>query len=191
MPRAKQAAHPPEGLVHVPELLDVEQHDAALAGLEALQMHEVRMRGQVARRTVHHFGWHYDYETHALAPAPPLPGFLSPLRARAAAMAGMDEGRLEQVLVTRYPPGSAIGWHRDSPMFGTVVGVSLASACRMRFQRGSGSEREVYEIALEPRSGYVLAGDARNRWQHSIPAVKQVRWSVTFRTLRRRPAAAG
>jgi alkylated DNA repair protein (DNA oxidative demethylase) len=189
MPRAAHAAQPPDGLLHVPGLISPAEHDAAVAGMHDLAMQELRMRGQVARRTVLHFGWHYDYDTHALLPADPLPAFLEPLRERAAGMAGLSAAELEQTLVTRYPPGATIGWHRDSPMFGTVMGVSLVSACRMRFQRGTGAEREVYEIALEPRSGYVLAGDARTRWQHSIPAVKELRWSVTFRTIRGRARA--
>jgi DNA oxidative demethylase len=189
MPRAAQSEHPPEGLVHVPEVISQPEHDAAVAGMESLEMHELRMRGQVARRTVVHFGWHYDYETHALLAADPLPAFLEPVRNRAAGMAGLPVAELQQTLVTCYPPGATIGWHRDSPMFGTVIGVSFVSPCRMRFQRGKGAEREVYEIALEPRSGYVLAGEARTRWQHSIPAVKELRWSVTFRTLRGRAQA--
>ncbi|HEY0387714.1 MAG TPA: alpha-ketoglutarate-dependent dioxygenase AlkB [Gaiellales bacterium] len=184
MSRAQQSAAPPAGLVHVPDLLTPEQHDDAVAGLERLEMHELRMRGQLARRTVRHFGWDYGYDSWTLVPAEPLPGFLEPLRAAAAAVAGLDQAALEQALVTSYPPGATIGWHRDAPMFGTVAGISLLAACRMRFQRGTGPDREVYEIALEPRSGYVLAGEARTRWQHSIPAVKEPRWSVTFRTLR-------
>jgi alkylated DNA repair dioxygenase AlkB len=72
----------------------------------------------------------------------------------------------------------------DAPMFGAkVTGVSLAAACRMRFQRGEGDSRQVAEITLEPRSAYVLAGASRFAWQHSIPATKALRYSITFRTL--------
>jgi alkylated DNA repair dioxygenase AlkB len=95
-----------------------------------------------------------------------------------------------EILVQRYPPGSTIGWHRDAPAFGTVIGVSLASACRLRFQRGKGDARRVWEILLEPRSGYVLAGKARTSWQHSIPPTKELRYSITFRTLRATSARA-
>ncbi|MFG3710343.1 alpha-ketoglutarate-dependent dioxygenase AlkB [Micromonospora sp. NPDC047730] len=85
---------------------------------------------------------------------------------------------------TRYPPGSVIGWHRDAPAFGpTVVGLSLGAACRLRFQRGTGDDRRVYEVELAPRSAYVLAGAARTSWQHSIPPVPALRHSVTFRQL--------
>jgi DNA oxidative demethylase len=87
--------------------------------------------------------------------------------------------------VQRYPPGSTVGWHRDAPMFGHVVGVSLGSSCRMRFRRGKGDKREGPELTLEPRSAYVLSGAARWSWQHSIPPVKSERHSITFRTLKR------
>ena len=89
------------------------------------------------------------------------------------------------MLVQRYPPGSTIGWHRDAPAFGTVVGVSLGGSSRLRFQRGKGDARRVWEVELEPRSGYVLGGAARSSWEHSIPPTKELRYSITFRTLRR------
>jgi len=99
----------------------------------------------------------------------------------------IDKDELVEVLVTHYPPGAGIGWHRDAPMFGVVVGVSLARACRFRFQRGNGAERVTAAAALDPRSAYVLDGPARWQWQHSIPPAKTERYSVTYRTLRRSP----
>jgi alkylated DNA repair protein (DNA oxidative demethylase) len=106
------------------------------------------------------------------------------VRARAAELAGVKPDELVEILVQRYPPGATIGWHRDAPAFGTVVGISLGSASRLRFQRGKGEDRRVFELVLEPRSGYVLAGNARTSWQHSIPPTKELRYSITFRTLR-------
>jgi alkylated DNA repair protein (DNA oxidative demethylase) len=106
------------------------------------------------------------------------------LRERCARLAGLDPAELAQILFTRYPPGATIGWHRDAPVFGTVVGVSLLSACRMRFRRTVGGDPIVFERVLERRSAYVLAGSARWAWQHSIPPTKELRYSVTFRTLR-------
>jgi alkylated DNA repair dioxygenase AlkB len=144
------------------------------------------MRGQVARRTVRHYGLSYEYETARVTPTEPLPAQLHLVRERCAALAGFRPEELAQALVTRYPSGAPIGWHRDAPVFGTIVGVSLGAACRMRFQRGTGSERRVFELTLAPRSAYVLAGDVREHWQHSIPPVKELRYSITFRTLRRR-----
>jgi alkylated DNA repair dioxygenase AlkB len=91
---------------------------------------------------------------------------------------------LVEILVQRYPAGSTIGWHRDAPAFGIVVGISLLGAARLRFQRGRGDRRRTWEIGVEPRSGYVLAGEARRLWEHSIPPTKELRYSITFRSLR-------
>ena len=145
------------------------------------------MHGVVAKRTARHFGFDYDYDQRrALADAEPIPDWLQPLRERAAALAGAEPDELVEALVQRYPEGAQIGWHRDAPMFGTVVGISLRSAARMRFRRGSTGNWETYEVTLEPRSGYVLAGEARTKWQHHVPPTKSERYSITFRTLRRR-----
>lgn len=105
------------------------------------------------------------------------------MRVRAAQLADLDADDLVEVLVQRYPEGAQIGWHRDAPTFGTVVGVSLLAASRMRFRRGSGDDARAFEVELPPRSGYVLGGEARTRWQHHIPPTKALRYSITFRTL--------
>jgi alkylated DNA repair dioxygenase AlkB len=108
-------------------------------------------------------------------------------REQAAALAGLAPNTLEQVLVARYPPGAGIGWHRDAPMFGpVVVGVSLGAGCVLRFRRGDGPARMLRRHVLARRSAYVLSGPARAIWQHSIPPVAALRYSVTFRTVRRR-----
>jgi alkylated DNA repair protein (DNA oxidative demethylase) len=177
----------PPGFVYQPDFLTPDEERGVLAGVTALEFHEVKMRGQVARRRTTHFGWTYGYETWRIEPGPPIPDFLLALRGRAAAVGRVDPEDLVEVLVTHYPPGAGIGWHRDAPMFGVVVGVSLASACRFRFQRDTGAARRTADTTLEPRSAYALDGPARWHWQHSIPPGKAERYSVTYRTLRRTP----
>src|SRR4051794_34429509 len=145
------------------------------------------MRGQAARRTARHYGVGYDYESRTPRPGEPVPEWVLPVRERAAELAGEAPEALAEVLVQRYPPGAPIGWHRDAPAFETVTGVSLGGRCRMRFQRGTGERRRVWEVTLEPRSGYVLSGAARWSWQHSIPPTEELRYSITFRTLRSAP----
>jgi alkylated DNA repair dioxygenase AlkB len=142
------------------------------------------MRGHVARRRAAHFGWVYGYESWRIEPGPPIPGFLGPLRERAAVLVGAEPEALAEVLVTEYPAGASIGWHRDAPQFGLVIGVSLLSACRLRLQRGAGPARQTRAIILEPRSSYLLDGEVRWQWRHSIPPTTELRYSVTFRTLR-------
>ena len=168
-----------------PELLDAAEERVLLDELERLEFHEIHMHGVVAKRTARHFGVDYDYERRAaLQEAEPVPGWLVPVRERAAELAGVEAAELAEILVQRYPSGAQIGWHRDAPAFGIVVGISLGSSARMRFRRDKGGVRHAFELELEPRSGYVLAGKARTAWQHHVPPAKALRYSITFRTLR-------
>jgi DNA oxidative demethylase len=182
VPRAP--SEEPEGLVLRPELITPGEESALLQTLRELRFDPITMHGRTARRTARHYGLGYDYQSRTPQPGEPIPDWLLPVRERAAELAGEPPDALVEALVQDYPAGATIGWHRDAPAFGTVIGVSLAGGSRLRFQRGTGEARRVWEVALEPRSGYVLADQARWSWQHSIPATKQQRYSITFRTLR-------
>jgi alkylated DNA repair protein (DNA oxidative demethylase) len=176
----------PEGLLYEEEFVTPGEERELLAEIEALDFRELSMRGQTAKRTVRHFGLNYDYESGGVVPGDPLPEGLEWLRGRAAELIEREPEELVQILVTRYPEGAGIGWHRDAPMFGSkIAGVSLRAPARMRFQRTIKGERETAAVELAPRSAYVLGGKARWSWQHSIPAAKDLRYSVTFRTLKR------
>jgi alkylated DNA repair dioxygenase AlkB len=183
---ARAPSEEPEGLVYRPDVVSAAEEAGLLEVLEALRFDPIVLHGRAARRSGRHFGLDYDYESRTPMPGEPIPEWLLPVRARAAELAGLDDEELVEILVQRYPPGSTIGWHRDAPAFDIVIGVSLAGSSRLRFQRGKDEARRVWEVLLEPRSGYVLAGEARRSWQHSIPPTKELRYSITFRTLRRR-----
>lgn len=187
--RADATPSLPEGLLYQPDLITPAEERQLLEVLDGMELSQVVMHGQTARRTVRHFGYHYGYESWRLTAADPLPESLRWLRDRGAAFAGVAAAELVEALVTRYPPGAGIGWHRDAPMFGpTVVGVSLLSECRMRFREGPVGARHTLAIDLAPRSCYVISGAARSAWQHTIPGTKALRYSITFRTVR---SAAG
>lgn len=131
------------------------------------------------------FGLEYDFTTRRATPTQSFPEFLSPVRERAAHFAGISAAELVEGMVTEYSPGAPIGWHRDAPQFGKIIGISLASVSRMRFKPYK-AEGKPIALTLEPRSIYLMRGPARWKFQHSIPAVKQLRYSITFRTLRSR-----
>jgi alkylated DNA repair dioxygenase AlkB len=176
----------PAGLVYVPDVIAPEAEADLLDRFAQLDTRPMVMHGVPSRRRVRHFGVAYDAESWRVAPAEPIPPHLLALRAVAAEIGGVDTASLVEALVTAYPTGATIGWHRDATAFGpVVVGVSLASDAVMRFQRrAAGGERRVFEQPLQRRSAYVLAGAARSAWQHSVPAVAADRWSVTFRQMR-------
>lgn len=176
----------PSGLRFIPDFISAAEEAALLEAARGLAFKDVVMHGVAAKRHTLHYGFDYGYESWKLTPGPPVPDFLEPLRAKAAALIHAAPADLAEVLLTEYPPDAGIGWHRDAPMFGpSVVGVSLGAACVMRF-RPESRGRTRFELELPPRSAYVLGGDARRVWQHSIPGVKELRYSVTFRTLRKR-----
>jgi alkylated DNA repair protein (DNA oxidative demethylase) len=182
---ARAPSEEPEGIVYRPELVSVDEEAALVERLTALRFDPIVLHGQAAKRTGRHYGLDYDYGSRTPLPGEPVPDWLLPVRAKAAELAGHDPEELVEILVQRYPPGATIGWHRDAPAFGTVIGVSLGGFSRLRFQRGKRDQRRVWEVQLEPRSGYVLSGDARRSWEHSIPPTKELRYSITFRTLRK------
>jgi DNA oxidative demethylase len=181
----RAVAAPPRGFVYRPEFLAPDEERMLLGEIARLDFEPVRLHGVEARRQVVHFGARYAYDGGTLSPAAPLPAFLHTLSVRAAAAARFPADAAVEALVTRYPPGAGIGWHRDAPPFGpAVAGVSLGGACDLRLRETTAEGYEVYRLALAPRSLYVLSGTARYRWQHAIRPVPQLRYSVTFRTVR-------
>jgi alkylated DNA repair dioxygenase AlkB len=174
----------PEGLRYKPDLIDRDIEDHLIAKLRELDFTPFQFHGFEGKRRVVSYGWKYDFNGGGLKKAASLPEFLLPVRQAAAAAFGVDGASLEQALLLEYPPGSSIGWHRDRPVFGDVVGISLLSACTFRLRRKSRSAWDRRTLAVEPRSAYILQGAARNEWEHSIPPVRELRYSITFRSLR-------
>jgi alkylated DNA repair dioxygenase AlkB len=189
MPRAPKPPSPPSelpaGFHYFPDFIDREEESRLLAEIGRLEFAPFEFRGFLAKRRKVEYGWRYDFTARKAGKAPPVPEFLFPLRAHAAGAAGVRPEDLEEAVVLEYPPGAPIGWHRDVPDFETVVGISLLSACRLRLKPYRGEGR-LLSVILEPRSCYVLSGEARWKFQHSIPGVEQLRYSIVFRTLARK-----
>ena len=177
----------PEGLAYRPGIISPSEEAELASEVGALELKPFEFRGYLGLRRVKAFGWRYDYGAQAVQRADDLPDFLLPLRARAAELAGLQADQLGHVLVTEYQPGAPIGWHRDRPQFGEVVGVSLLSPCILRFRRRRGAGWERASLPAEPRSAYLLSGPARSEWEHSIAPLQALRYSITFRRLLEAP----
>jgi alkylated DNA repair dioxygenase AlkB len=174
----------PAGFRYTPALLSTSEESELVAHLRALPLKEFEFHGYLGKRRVASFGWHYDFAREALDRVDDMPAFLRALRERAAAFAAMEPERLQHVLVTEYGAGAGIGWHRDKAVFGEIVGISLLAPCLFRLRRKMGTTWERASITAEPRSAYLLSGPSRSEWEHSIPPVESLRYSVTFRNLR-------
>ena len=171
------------GLQHRDPFITEAEQDQMLARLMPLDLAPFRFQGWLGKRRTQSFGWRYDFDDASFMPADPLPDWLLPLRDKAAAFAGLQADDFVHVLLARYDPGAGIGWHRDRPVFEQVVGVSLGSAATLRFrQRGPDGFRRA-SLRVEPRSAYLLSGEARHDWEHSIVPGDTLRFSITFRSL--------
>ena len=180
----------PPGFLYQDDFLSNAEQAGLVDHINRIEFAAFEMRGVVARRRVAFFGASYD---RGEQPSPPIPEFLSPLRIRLAELAGVKASDFAMALINEYRPGTPIGWHRDAPQYELISGVSLLSSCRMRLRPYvSPSEAAAkqlrrsttHEIELLPRSAYVMRDQARSGFEHSIPAVTDLRYSITFRTLR-------
>jgi alkylated DNA repair dioxygenase AlkB len=181
----------PEGLEYCSGLVMPAEEAALIARFQVLDFKPFEFHGYFGNRRVVSFGWHYDFAERQVRQAQDVPDFLLPLRDRAAAFAGIDPPALEHALVTEYSPGAGIGWHRDRPVFDDVIGISLAAPCRFRLRRKQGTIWQRAALKLAPRSAYLLRGPVRRDWEHSIPPVAHLRYSVTFRSVKAPAASAG
>jgi alkylated DNA repair dioxygenase AlkB len=174
----------PEGFRYVPEFLSIAEEGALVKSMEPLPFKEFEFQGFRGKRCIVSYGWRYDFNGGGLSKTEDMPAFLLPIREKAANLAGKPAADLQQVLLTKYPAGAQIGWHKDKAVFNDVVGISLLASCTLRFRRRSGTKWERAALIAEPRSAYLLQGPARREWEHSIPAVSNLRYSITFRNLR-------
>jgi alkylated DNA repair dioxygenase AlkB len=181
----------PQGFRYLSDFLTREDEALLAEHIAHVEFSPFEMRGVVARRRVAFFGRSYD---SGAAVAPPLPGFLLPVRDAVAIWTKLDPRAFEMALINEYRPGTPIGWHRDAPQYDIVAGISLLAPCRMKFRpyvrpdaRAAADGRRrasTHEIVLAARSAYLLAGESRNAYEHHIPAVTTLRYSITFRTMR-------
>jgi alkylated DNA repair dioxygenase AlkB len=207
-PRRRAAVQPslfgdeamPEGLAYAPDSISPEEESAFAGRIAALPLRRFQFHGFEGNRRTISFGYHYAFDGTGLKRADPIPEWLRGARERAGALAGLPWDAFEHVLLIEYAPGAGIGWHRDRPVFGDVVGISLLAPARLRFRRkalpsgvegpvlsrveGGGNGWERAALQAEPRSAYLLRGPARTEWEHSLPAMAELRYSITLRTLK-------
>lgn len=182
--RASPSRPLPPGFRYAPSLISETDEAALLVHIRALPFRAFEFHGFTGKRRTVSFGWHYDFSVEQLHRTDDMPEFLRALRVHAAAFAGLAPEALQHVLVTEYSAGAGIGWHKDKAVFNEIVGISLLAPCTFRLRRPSGDTWERINITADARSAYLLSGQARTHWEHSIPPVDALRYSVTFRNLR-------
>ena len=184
------AAKVPDGFIYRQNFISEAEEQALIREIQSVHLTAFKYYQFTGKRHIASFGWQYEFGKSEITTAPDMPAFLLPIRTRAGKHFEIDPNSFSQTSIIEYSTGSPIGWHRDIRQFGIVVGISLGAACRMRFRkyhriRAKNSKRdEILSIELQPRSIYLMSGASRELWQHSIPPVKDLRYSIMMRTLR-------
>jgi alkylated DNA repair dioxygenase AlkB len=178
------------GLYYREALIDEAEEAGLIAEIEQIELSPFKFQGWTGKRLTRTFGWRYDFDDRSFAPVEPVPDWLLPLREKAAAIGDITSEDFLHALVTRYDPGTGIGWHRDRPQFGKVVGITLAGTATLRFRQRTASGFRRTGLDVHPRSAYLLSGEVREHWEHGIAAHDVLRYSITFRTLSERGRAA-
>jgi alkylated DNA repair dioxygenase AlkB len=182
-----RGAQLPSGFRYQLEFLSRAEEAALLSSIEQLPLEGAKYRQYTAKRRIVTYGGSYDFSTNELKPAGPIPAFLNPLRERIAQWTGSTAASYSHAVIAEYSTGTQLGWHRDVPDFEAIAGVSLRGRCRMRlrpYPPARGRRDLTLALDLEPRSAYAIVGQARWGWQHAISPTKELRYSITFRTLR-------
>ena len=176
----------PQGLRYATGFVSPAIERDLMARIAQLPLQPFQFGQYEGKRRVASFGFRYDYTLRKLQAADPIPEWLAPLMERVASFGGADT-RIAQILCTEYDTGVSIGWHRDKPHFDQIFGLSLGSPCKLRFRRPAGEKWNRFTLEAEPRSIYQMTGAARSEWEHSIPPVEALRYSITFRTMTGQP----
>jgi len=171
------------GLRYEEDLISEAEEKTILDRLMTLELAPFRFHGFVGNRKTQSFGWRYDFDDASFTRTEAIPEWLQPVRERAARIAGVQPHDFVHVLLARYDPGAGIGWHRDRDVFDKVVGISVNTAATLRFRQRTGSGFRRASLRVEPRSAYLISGESRWEWEHSIAPGDQLRFSITFRTL--------
>ena len=178
--------HLPEGFIYYPQFISQEEEAILLTEISKIELHNMDYHGHKANRKVTSFGYDYNYENNKLTKGKDIPAAFNFLLEKVAEHLSIEQKNFAELLITEYPVGAVINWHRDVPQFDLIAGISLLSDCTFRlrpYDKTKQTRSSVISFPVQHRSLYVMKGIARWNWQHSTAPVKEVRYSITLRTL--------
>ncbi len=178
-----------EGFQYFPNFLTAQEEQHLLSAISKIQLHSFIFQGFEAKRKIASFGYDYSFDKRAITKGKEIPQAFHFLIKKVATELSLKPGDFSELLVTEYPVGSVINWHRDAPPFDVIAGISLLSDCTFRLRphdKLKQSRSNIISIPVHPRSLYIIHGSARTDWQHSIAPVKNIRYSITLRTMKKK-----
>jgi len=184
----------PPGFSYFPGFISQKEEIELIKEIELTSLHPLIFQGYEAKRKVASYGYDWDFLHRRLSKGKPIPQSFKPIIQKVSQYLSLNDEEFAELLLTEYPVGSVINWHRDAPPFDIIVGISLNSDCKFRFRpydKAKQLRKNLLAIPLERRSLYKMSGESRTEWEHSIPAVKEIRYSITLRTMKENAKTAG
>jgi alkylated DNA repair dioxygenase AlkB len=179
--------HYPEGFSYYPAFISEAEEKHLLNAITNFKLHTFHFQGYEAKRKVASFGHDWSFETRTLSKGKEIPVLFDPLIEKVVNHIALKKEDVGELLITEYPVGAVINWHRDAPPFDLIAGISLQTDCTFKlrpFEKARQNRSSIISIPVKRRSLYVMQGESRTNWQHSISPVKEVRYSITLRTLK-------
>lgn len=177
----------PDGFTYHNNFISEEEERSLLKTIEGITLHPMIFQGFEAKRKVASFGFDYSFDNRRLTQGKPIPAEFHWLVERVAGHLSIPTNQIAELLLTEYPVGSVINWHRDAPLFDVIAGISLSSDCLFKLRphdKLKQTRKATITLPVSRRSLYIMSGISREEWQHSIAPVEQVRYSITLRTLK-------
>jgi alkylated DNA repair dioxygenase AlkB len=178
----------PEGFIYHENFISAEEEQQLVNEIKKIELHTFIFQGHEAKRKVASFGYDYSFTDGTLKKGKDIPEVFHSLIKKVAHKLSLPEEEIAELLVTEYPVGSVINWHRDAPPFDLIAGISLLADCNFRlrpYEKEKQIRSNTISYNVKRRSLYVMKDEARSQWQHSIAAVKHLRYSITLRTLKK------
>jgi alkylated DNA repair dioxygenase AlkB len=178
----------PEGFTYRDNFIDELEEQNLFESIKNVDLHPMMFQGFEAKRKVASFGFDYNFENRSLKKGAPIPHEFKWLVSRVAKHTSIPESDFAELLITEYPIGSVINWHRDAPPFDLIAGISLMAACTFKLrphEKAKQNRKATISLKVARRSLYTLSGCSREEWQHSTAPVNNVRYSITLRTLKK------
>lgn len=175
----------PEGFHYYPDFIDAQQEQQLIAAIQEIDLQAMVFHNYTAKRKVASFGFDYSFTTRKLTKGTAIPESFNWVIDRAAEQLLVSCNQIVELLVTEYPIGSVINWHRDAPPFESIAGLSLATDCIFKlrpYEKSLQSRKSIISLPVRQRSLYLMQGPARNDWEHSTAPVNNIRYSITLRT---------
>jgi alkylated DNA repair dioxygenase AlkB len=177
----------PEGFVYIEDFISKQEENLLLQAASKAELHPLVFQGYEAKRKVASYGYDWSFDKRSLTRGKEIPLEYQFLVQRVADYLSLVPEQIAELLVTEYPVGSVINWHRDAPPFDIIAGISLLSDCTFKLRphdKNKQNRRATISLTVRRRSLYIMQGESRSEWEHATAPVKEVRYSITLRTLR-------